>query len=281
MTLNAVRRSLISHLGQLYPEGEASAITRLILEHCGFPPGYILQNGNELTRNAVIIQINEIVAELAQLKPVQYVLGEAFFHDLRFIVNESVLIPRQETEELVVLIAKEYRNRKVVLCDIGTGSGCIAVTLAHLLPTAEIHATDLSPAALKLARENALLNSCEVHFHLNDFLSDQPLPEKLLTDVLVSNPPYVTVSEKQQMESRVKDHEPALALFVPDEDPLIYYRRMAELAPSYLNPGGTIWLEINERFGKETCELFNTSPYKGTSIIKDIHQKDRFIKAWI
>lgn len=279
LSISDLWRSLNTLLGEIYPPEEARAVSRLVLEHLGYPQTNILMKGEDKADEAALMQINKIVTELKQFKPVQYVLGEANFHDLLFYVNEAVLIPRQETEELVDIIARENKDCCPVILDIGTGSGCIAVTLAHLLPGAEVHATDFSGKAIEVARGNARKNNCSIHFHHCDLFSVTPLPPAHKYDIIVSNPPYVTDSEKKLMDPQVLDHEPSTALFVPDSDPLLFYRRIAELTPQVLRKGGTVWLEINERFGEETAGLFRNKAFREVRVIKDLRNKDRFIKV--
>ncbi|MFZ5940990.1 MAG: peptide chain release factor N(5)-glutamine methyltransferase [Bacteroidota bacterium] len=278
-TLSAVRKEMVRLLSGLYPPDEATAITRLVLDHLGFPPKDLILKGDLPADRQTLMQINKIVTELKGYRPVQYVLGVAGFHDLLFAVDESVLIPRQETEELVDMIIKENSDSSKIFCDLGTGSGCIAVSLAHALPGAEVHATDISQEALATARKNAERNGVKITFHHADLLSDSPFPKELRFDILVSNPPYVTEAEKSLMDPHVKDHEPSRALFVPDRDPLVFYRRIAGLAPACLNTGGCVWLEINERFGRETADIFARQGFGEVSVLKDLRQKDRFIKA--
>ncbi len=271
---------MLKILSDLYPQEESNAITYLVLNHFGYSRQDILLKGDTIVDSATVMQINKITTDLKLKKPVQYILGETFFLDLVISVNESVLIPRQETEELCDMIIRENRGTKKVICDIGTGSGCIAVALAKYLPGSEIHATDISRAALGVAANNAGQNQCRIYFHHADLLSDHPLPDKLKADVIVSNPPYVAESEKKMMMPQVRDHEPEQALFVPDNDPLLFYRRISELIPVYLKPGGVIWLEINERFGKETAKLFEKKS-SGFTVFKDLRNKERFIKVII
>ena len=214
---------------------------------------------------------------------------------MRFFVNESVLIPRPETQEMVEMIANFARrdNACVIrtgcdvktdsrpsILDIGTGSGCIAISLAKLIPNSDVTAVDVSEKALEVAKKNAEANGVNVHFVHDDIL--QPTIAELIDnqfDIIVSNPPYVCDSEKSEMRANVLDHEPSSALFVPDSDPLIFYRKILEFAQKALKPNGQIWFEINERFGKETAELCREKGFKNVEIIKDFRGKERVIIA--
>lgn len=222
--------------------------------------------------------IISVCNELRTGKPVQYVLGETFFYGCLIKVDQSVLIPRQETEELVDLIIKENRGYTGKILDIGTGSGCIAIALAVNLPDSEITAIDSSEQALETASENAKLNNVEVNFLKGDVMNPGTVyvPE---SGLIVSNPPYVLESQKQQMHRNILEFEPHEALFVPDEDPLKYYRAILQIADQVLNPSGSIYFEINELMGKSLCHLMETHSYKNIMILKDINGKERFIKG--
>ncbi len=231
-------------------------------------------------------RIEDIVCRLQKQEPIQYILGETEFYGLSFNVNPEVLIPRPETEELVDLIIKEInatrgnRDGSVRVLDIGTGSGCIAVSLAKNIPDATVYAIDISPGALAIARQNAEKNQVDVSFVEHNIFND--FPEGILPDtwdVIVSNPPYVALSEKQNMESNVLDYEPHTALFVPDNQPLLFYERIAEFGLDKLNGKGTIYVETNARYGNETSEIFLRKNYKEVSLYKDMAGKDRIVKA--
>jgi release factor glutamine methyltransferase len=225
-------------------------------------------NGDEKRFEKTIQRINNH-------EPIQYILGEAYFFGRNFSVNPSVLIPRPETELLVQLIKDEALTSPSIL-DIGTGSGCIAVSLALEIPSATIHALDVSDKALSVAKENAKRLGASVNFLQLDILTQSPVPTNF--DVVVSNPPYVMESEKGWMNKNVLNYEPHLALFVTDNNPLQFYQIIAEKSKSVLKPNGKIFVEINQRFGKEVVELFKSFGYK-SEIIKDIEGKDRVVKA--
>lgn len=226
--------------------------------------------------------IEKSVNELLTNRPVQYVIGKEVFCDMDFFVNENVLIPRPETEELVHHIKHEFEgktdaNADYDVLDIGTGSGCIAVSLAKLLSSSHITAIDISAGALEVAKRNAIANHATVDFIQADILSRPQLGRTF--DVIVSNPPYVCDCEKKDMRPNVLDFEPSTALFVSDNDPLLFYREIISFTQDTLKPDGSIWFEINERFGTETVKLCKDNGFSNTSVIKDFRGKDRFIKA--
>lgn len=217
----------------------------------------------------------EIITALKQGKPIQYILGETEFAGLRFGLNSATLIPRPETEELVHWI-HETASSAATLLDIGTGSGCIAVTLAHLMPHTHVSAIDISPEAIQQAENNANRNGVKIRFQTADIFSFNP-PESY--DIIVSNPPYIREQEKSRMEKQVLDYEPHQALFVPNEDPLLYYRTIAAFGQQHLRPGGYVFFEINEASGKEMIQLMRNFDYEQIVLKKDFYGKDRFIKA--
>jgi len=221
----------------------------------------------------------EGLAALKQGKPIQYILGTSSFMDLTFAVNEHVLIPRPETEELVKWVIKDYQKSEanIKLLDIGTGSGCIAIALAKYLLSAEVIAVDISKKALAVAKQNAINNEVNIVFKLADVRS-MDIGEQDY-DIIVSNPPYVLEKEKALMEKHVKNAEPSLALFVPDKKPLLYYEYLAKVGQKALKKGGTLYLEINEAFGKEVCDLLKNHSFSTIEIRQDLQGKDRFIKG--
>lgn len=210
-------------------------------------------------------------------EPIQYISGKAHFYGCVYQVNPSVLIPRPETEELVREAIKKSDLVAGKVLDIGTGSGCMAITLANHLSDKSVFAYDVSDAALAVAEANAKSLSMKVTFRKVDILNE-PIADQDL-DLIVSNPPYVTVSEKASMKNNVLDHEPHLALFVPDNDPLIFYKAIAEKGFAALKPGGRIMVEINERFGNETLEVFRKAGFEKFKIIKDLQNKDRIVSV--
>ncbi|TFH23337.1 MAG: peptide chain release factor N(5)-glutamine methyltransferase [Bacteroidia bacterium] len=282
-TLKQTRFSLLNELRQDYSENESESITRLILEHAGFPLSVCLLEPDKITPSSIIAQINTIVDEIQSGRPIQYVLGQTQFCSIKVVVDERVLIPRPETEEMVYMIQSGDRQKFSRIIDLGTGSGSIALALKHHFPEAMVAGLDVSTEALALANQNGRLNDLEVLWVEGDLLNTSVLPEQGELDkgfdLVVSNPPYVLESEKKQMEDHVLQHEPGKALFVKDEDPLLYYRAILRFCDIHLDAGGQLWVEINERFGNETATLFENAGYQHVRIQKDIHEKERFIDA--
>ena len=217
-------------------------------------------------------RIKQIIADLKTNKPIQHIIGEAEFYGLKFKVNEHTLIPRPETEELVQWILEHEFTSAL---DIGTGTGCIPIALKKN-KDAEISAIDVSESALLVAKENAKINEVEINFLLQDILKTTTLPK---VDVIISNPPYVLDMEKEFILANVLDNEPHLALFVPDNNPLLFYKKIADLAFTSLSKNGLIFFEINERFGKETVAMLSAIGFVDIELKKDINDKDRMIKA--
>ncbi len=277
-TLQQTRSYLERELRITCSEGEASAIARLILEHAGYPTAMLLREPTCRPGSEILTQIKEIVAEFHTGRPIQYILGYTYFMDLKIAVDEHVLIPRPETEEMVFHILEHQLSPPAVVIDLGTGSGCMALALKQSYPEAAVFGVDFFPAALRMAEMNARRHRLEVTWIREDFNGD-PVQIPGHADLLVSNPPYVRESERSRMADNVLEHEPPEALFVQDSDPLIHYRSIARLGLLLLNPGGSVWVEINESLGAETAELFLEQGYQELIIIRDIHDKERFIHA--
>jgi release factor glutamine methyltransferase len=249
----------------------------------------ILERILDITRSDIIAQkaisltsleastLDSVIDRLNKNEPVQYILGKAHFFGHEFQVNPSVLIPRPETELLVEEVLKRTSNMPGKILDIGTGSGCIAITLAKKLPQKTVIAFDISDAALQTGAVNARTLDVTVDFQHVNILKDE-IPYREL-EFIVSNPPYVALSEMESMNSNVIDHEPHLALFVTDNDPLIFYKTIAEKGMRALKPEGRIVVEINERFGKEVCDIFIQAGFTGTHVIKDLQNKDRIVSV--
>jgi len=233
--------------------------------------------------------LDAITERLKKNEPVQYVLGEAWFAGMKFKVNKNVLIPRPETEELVDWIVKEsqkvnpesFRDKNQNIIDIGTGSGCIPITLKKKLPKANVSAIDVCSEALFTATENAIELNTDVDFLLFDFLDKEKWKELHQYDIIVSNPPYVKQSEINTMHERVKEFEPHLALFVPDEDALLFYKKLSGFAINHIKPGGSLFVEINESLGEQVTNLFQAAGFANIELRKDMQGKDRMIKATI
>ena len=237
-----------------------------------------LQLENELSED-VLAFFKEAENRLLDFEPVQYIIGDTEFFGLSFLVNENVLIPRPETEELVDWILKDYLGvaDELKILDIGTGSGCIAITLAKNLPNAKVYAIDVSEKALALAKQNADKNQVKIEFIQLDVLREEI--DEANFDVVVSNPPYVRELEKTEMKTNVLENEPALALFVSNDDPLIFYRRISLLAKQLLTEHGRLYFEINQYLGTETKELIDKLQFNTVTLRKDIYQNDRMIRA--
>ena len=217
------------------------------------------------------------IERLKKQEPIQYIQGYSDFCGLRFKVTSATLIPRPETSELVEWIASEYSGKIVNILDIGTGSGCIAISLAHKLPESNVTAWDISTAALAVAAENSRNNGTEVAFERVDILSYEPKSAQF--DIIVSNPPYIKENEKSAMHNNVLDWEPHTALFVPDSDPLLFYRTIAEKGLQMLAPNGTLYFEINRAHGAETMKMLADYGYTDIELRKDFADNDRMIKA--
>ncbi|MEQ9297641.1 MAG: peptide chain release factor N(5)-glutamine methyltransferase [Cyclobacteriaceae bacterium] len=278
-TAKSILKEVIESLHETYDEDESSAIGRVIMEDVIGVPAYQLPLNPkvELSDNEETILLNA-VARLKNHEPVQYVTGKCHFYGRVFKVNPSVLIPRPETEELVGLVIDRHKDQDDLrVVDIGTGSGCIAISLAAELQTAQVLAVDISDAALAIANENAKLNSVLIKTELLDATS-QSLPTAQF-DIIVSNPPYITDAERQLMHENVLAHEPGLALFVPNEDPLKFYAHIAQQSQHALAHGGWVYCEINEHFGAETVALFKQHGYQNVELHRDMQGKDRMVSC--
>lgn len=279
--LNRTKRHFTEVLAERFPQREAEQLMRILLEDL-----FDIDLKRQLMEPEMRIDehqyamLDHAVTRLLEGAPVQYVTGRAWFEGLLFHVDESVLIPRPETEELVQKIAMELPSDKPLrVWDIGTGSGCIAIALAKRFPLAEVMAYDISEKALETARMNALLNKVKVNLVCDDVLHPQSEVWLQPVDVVVSNPPYIRESEKVAMERNVLDHEPSTALFVPDDDPLLFYRQILTLARPRLNSGGVVWFEINEAMGKEMLLLSRELGFEA-ELMEDYQGKKRFCKCY-
>lgn len=223
-------------------------------------------------------KLDKYIARLNDGEPIQYVLGEASFYGRNFVVNSSVLIPRPETEELVRLIINENSGKKIKLLDIGTGTGCIPITLTKEMSHCRCFAVDVDPRVIKVARQNADRHQADIQFMLLDILNETIKGDHTF-DVIVSNPPYVTESERTSLKVNVRNFEPGTALYVPDSTPLVFYDRIASLAQSLLKPGGRLYFEINEKYGAEINKSLTELGYDSVEIIKDLNGRPRIAKA--
>jgi release factor glutamine methyltransferase len=276
MTIGKITEKFISELVELYPPEEARNIAYLAFEKkLGVKKHKVLIEKDREIEVYIEKELMEILEELKTGKPIQYILGETEFCGLKFLVNGHVLIPRPETEELVYWI-KENISPVSEILDIGTGSGCIAVALKHFLPDAEVYALDLSEKALEVAKENTFINNCEINFIKKDILKDK-LSDLPQFDVIVSNPPYVTEMEKAQMHKNVLDFEPHSALFVPDDDPLLFYIRIVEIAKIKLNNECSLFFEVNEQYSTNVKNLLLEEGFRFVEVRKDLQGKERMV----
>jgi release factor glutamine methyltransferase len=263
----------IKQLSGIADEREIISWAYISIEHClDYNRSDCIIHAEKQITTSLSDRFKQIIAALKTNKPVQYILGETEFYGLKFIVNEHTLIPRPETEELVDWILKEEFSSAL---DIGTGSGCIPIVLAKNT-NAIISAIDVSEDALVVAKENAKINGVEINFFRQDILKTTTL---LKVDVIVSNPPYVLESEKELMLDNVLEYEPNLALFVADNNPLLFYKKIGELAEKSLNCGGKLYFEINEKYGNEILEMLRKIGFVDIALKKDINDKDRMLKA--
>ena len=310
MLLKSYKTKFFQELSSLYDEKEIESFFYLILENFHQIKRIDLALNPQMEMNdKQLLHWESILSDLKKQKPIQYILGETEFYGLPFLVNENTLIPRPETEELVELIIKQNSkseippepkvngaklNSKLKILDIGTGSGCIAISLVKNISNVEVYAIDISEEALETAKKNAQINQVEIHFIQADILKINNLEQlptsnpklethnpKLETqfDIIVSNPPYVRNIEKQEINPNVLEYEPHLALFVEDDDALLFYRKIAQLALKSLSPNGRLYFEINQYLGKETVELIESFGFKNVVLHKDIYGNDRMIEG--
>lgn len=280
----ALFRELVNKISLDDNPDEVYTIVYIILEHF-----FALSRTDIMAEKEVMLtpqveqRLKDVIDRINRHEPVQYVLDEAVFFGRKFHVNPAVLIPRPETEEIVRVVLQynalysEKKKNGIKICDIGTGSGCIAITLALEIPGAKVCGTDISEAALAVARQNADKLGADVNFVQHNILSGG-LPESDL-DVIVSNPPYITPAEKAEMKKNVMNYEPHLALFVPENDPLLFYNVITCTARETLRPGGLLCVEVNEKFGKEIAQLLTTGGFKNVHIVKDMNNKERIISG--
>lgn len=313
MTIGAAHQQLLSQLSSRYESGEAAAITDLVMDNItGRSKLERLVHKDMSLSAAMQERLDRYTDELLQSRPVQYVLGEAWFCDLRLFVNEAVLIPRPETEELVAWIAEEARQREqpdtqhvgvkagmddrsgpripeieagnerqsyLKILDIGTGSGCIAVALKKALPAAFLYGCDISAEALEVAAKNAHQHDTAVEFFRMDLLDPSQWATQPRFDIIVSNPPYIPLAAKQAMAANVVLHEPHLALFVPDNDPFIFYRQIARFARIHLYPAGRVYVETHADSGMAVSRIFEEEGLADPVVRKDMQGKERLVRA--
>lgn len=285
MTIQAAFSHTVRTLEPLYPDREAVNIAHIVMEHVtGLGKlDRVIHKDKSLTP-AQENGLQQALEALLQQQPVQYITGKSWFHGMELMVNRQVLIPRPETEELVDWVVTDVRqsgHTAPKILDIGTGSGAIPVAIKKELPAATVWAIDVSAGALETAAANATQQHTAIHFEKMDVLDSEATGQLPVFDIIVSNPPYIRQSEQAGMQQQVLAYEPGLALFVPDNDALLFYRRIAQLALEKLAPGGRLYVEINEALGKETAELLQQQGFRDVILRQDLFGKDRMIRAML
>ncbi|WP_299315331.1 peptide chain release factor N(5)-glutamine methyltransferase [uncultured Aquimarina sp.] len=282
MKIKDLRKDFIDSLSSLYEADEILSFFYILTEKIlGLKRVGIAMALDKVVEESEILHFIHARNRLENQDPIQYIVGDTEFYGLLFKVDKNVLIPRPETEELVDWIIKDCKSkegsRKIKILDIGTGSGCIAISLAKNLPEAEVYAIDVSEEALKIANANAVHNNVEINFLREDILRLDALED--VFDIIVSNPPYVRELEKQEIKPNVLENEPHLALFVSDQDPLIFYRTITSLAKKNLVAGGLLYFEINQYLGIETKNMIERYGFQYVTLCKDLYNNDRMIRA--
>ena len=280
MTFAELKAHIHNSLQSLYPKSEINSFYFILLEHYGnYTTAEVLANVSTQLTDNITKAIQQAITELQTAKPIQYILGETEFFSNRFFVDENVLIPRPETEELVDWVLQTYPDKThlLLILDVGTGSGCIAISLAKALPEAQVTAIDVSPKAIAVAQRNAERNGIKVQFLQRDILQTETLPEKY--DIIISNPPYVRELEKNEMHSNVLNYEPHLALFVPDDRPLLFYEQIATLAQQYLKPKGRLFFEINQYLAAQMQVMLAQKNFTEITLRQDLSGNDRMLCA--
>jgi len=281
LTLKELKSTFITQLSEVYPSQEVESIFTVLSEYfLNYTRLETVLKADESLSEEIIKHFKNAISRLKRQEPVQYICGKTEFYSLPFKVDKHTLIPRPETEGLVQWIIDDENKKQTkskTLLDIGTGSGCIAISLAKNLKDIDVSALDFSPEALRTAHKNSVLNSVKVTFFELDLLDEQTLPQRY--DIMVSNPPYVRELEKSNMRSNVLEYEPKSALFVTDKDPFLFYRRIARLANLYLTDNGRVYFEINEYLSDELKALLLTERFTDIVVRKDIFGKDRMIKC--
>lgn len=283
VTISTYIFELSKSLQALYPLDEAKSVAKyFVSEFLNLSNTDILIRQSDFISEDSLAILNSQENRLLAGEPVQYVTGKSYFYGLELFVDKNVLIPRQETEILVDSIIKRFGNSKNLnILDIGTGSGCIAISLKKFLPQAQIWALDISEKALSVCLDNAKKNEVEINTFLYDILGNAKFPLGAKFDIIVSNPPYVLESEKQLMHNNVTGYEPAGALYVTDNDPLIFYRQISVFAAEHLRNNGELYFEINEKFAEQVSEITTENGFKSNIIIEDLNKKQRFIHSFL
>jgi len=283
MTISEIFKYITTNIKNIYDERERYSIAKLLMEDIfGISSVELINELNGYSSRIIndddIKRIENVVSQLKEYRPIQYVLGHTLFYGLYFIVNENVLIPRQETEELVDIVIKEnYGKNRLRIIDIGTGSGCIAISIAKNINDSLITGTDISEKAIETSKINAKKNNVNnVEFILDDIFNSN-ISNKY--DIIISNPPYLTDDDKQYMMNNVLKYEPHIALFVDNNDPLMFYKAIISFARNNLLKNGVLYFEINERYGEAIRQMLECYMFIDINIIKDINNKDRFVKC--
>ncbi len=284
MTVGEAYTELSTDLRAIYEPREAQNIANLVIEHItGFANSNRILHKPDILTNQQEVTFQQIKSELLTGKPLQYALHETYFYGMKFYVDESVLIPRPETEELVEWILSDVQstmyNVQCEIMDVGTGSGCIPIAIKKGLPKAAVSALDVSEKALAVAKKNAAGQNTEVLFFKADILDEETWKALPLLDYIISNPPYIVQSEAVFMNDNVLKYEPHLALFVEDKNPLQFYNAISSFGLTHLTNGGKLFFEINEAFGKEVVALLSEKGYRNIELRKDLQGKDRMVKA--
>lgn len=277
-------RYIHAELDDSYPAGEINMFVRLLFEtFLEWDQVHFMLNRHSTINQSDLLKFHWAIEDLKRNRPIQYICGHTEFCGLDIHVSEGVLIPRPETEEIVLTVANiaaqlEPDTDGLKVLDICTGSGCIALAMSHLLPSAQVYGLDISPQALTIARENAEQLQLHAHFLECDILHDSPALPCSKFDIIISNPPYIQEAERTQMNANVLDYEPDIALFVPNNDPLIFYRAIGQYAATHLSPNGILAFEINEHLGNQTCRLLESMGF-ACQLHQDFRNKDRSITA--
>lgn len=281
MTISQLKKDFIARLSGVFPTEEIQSFFDILSEnYLQLSRVEIALNQNQKISGENVERFQKALVRLENNEPIQYIIGETEFYGLRIKVNPNTLIPRPETEELVAwILADQKEKSSSEMLDIGTGTGCIAIALAKYLPQVKISALDISKEALLMASENAALNNVAIYFFQTDILKTESLPKSY--DLIVSNPPYVRELEKKLMHGNVLKHEPETALFVTNEDPLLFYRTISRLARKHLKPGGKLFFEINEYLAEETVLLLKVEAYKNIELKNDIFDKPRMVMGCV
>lgn len=280
MTINELKITFQEALSSIYPNEEIDSFFFILMEEkLGLKRVDLILNPDKKIDAPTVDYFKSVIEKLKNEIPIQYIIGHTAFFGLDFIVDENVLIPRQETEELVDWIIKSADKKEPLkILDIGTGSGCIAISLAENIPNASVFAIDVSKEALNMAKQNAQKNEVKINFINESILTLKKLEQKF--DIIVSNPPYIRELEKHEIKNNVLDNEPHLALFVEDDNPLLFYDAIADFSKNHLKKNGLLFFEINQYLGKETLELVKSKGFLNTELKKDLNNNDRMIKAF-